>query len=119
MFLALVSLILLFSDVTISVSMPASDAQNCPRNRLAGDLPQYVCTDSSDWMGDGYNNEDCRAVIQRFFYVEVSKHDRQKFEFLKPGAKNTTDHPVMHTPRRYTVGESISVRTDPKILVLA
>ena len=65
----------------------------------------YACTNSMDWMGDGYNNEDCRAVVQRFFFVEVSKHHQAEFEFILPGAENKTDKPMMPTPRRYTVGE--------------
>ncbi|KAL6720352.1 hypothetical protein ACLMJK_002273 [Lecanora helva] len=57
-----------------------------------------------DWMGDGYSNEDCKAVVQRFFFVEVAKHKTQEFEFLSPGAEKKTSKPVMRTPRRYTVG---------------
>ena len=66
--------------------------------------PPYGCTDSMDWVGDGYKNEDCRAVIQRLFFVEVTKHGSSQFEFVLPGAENKTDKPIMRTPRRYVVG---------------
>lgn len=68
--------------------------------------PHFECTASVDWVGDGFNDENCRAAIQRLYNVEVTKHGQTLFEFLLPGAVPSTSNPVMQTPRRYTVGES-------------
>lgn len=82
-------------------------APSCPRT--IGGLqaqPHFECTPSIDWVGDGYNNENCRATIQRLYNVEVTKHGNTEFEFLLPGAIPYTSNPVMQTPRRYSVGQS-------------
>lgn len=80
---------------------------SCPRTigGLGGD-PHFECTPSVDWTGDGFNEESCRAAIQRLYNVEVTAHGRTEFEFLLPGAVPYTSNPVMKTPRRYTVGQS-------------
>lgn len=81
-------------------------APSCPRT--IGGLqtePHFECTTSVDWVGDGYNNEDCRAAIQRLYNIEVTKHGNTEFEFLLPGAIPYTSNPVMQTPRRYSVGK--------------
>lgn len=68
--------------------------------------PHFECTPSIDWVGDGFNTENCRAAIQRLYNVEVTKHGSTEFEFLLPGAIPYTSNPVMKTPRRYSVGQS-------------
>lgn len=80
---------------------------SCPRTMggLEGD-PHFECTASLDWLGDGFNEENCRATIQRLYNVEVVAHGRTEFEFLLPGTVPYTSNPVMQTPRRYTVGQS-------------
>lgn len=80
-------------------------APSCPAGNagLQGD-PHFECTPSVDWMGDGFNVEDCAAAVQRLYNVEVTKHGNTEFEFLLPGAIPYTSNPVMQTPRRYTVG---------------
>ena len=94
--------LLVHSIVCASVSV--STSPTCSQKGSHEGEPLYGCTDSIDWMGDGYSNEDCRAVIQKLFFLEVTKHGDSEFEFLLPGAKNRTDKPVIQTPRRYTVG---------------
>ena len=68
--------------------------------------PVYECTASIEWRGDGFNDENCRAAIQRLYNIEVTKHGNTEFEFLLPGAIPYTSNPVMQTPRRYRVGQS-------------
>ena len=82
-------------------------AHSCPTNigGFQGD-PHFECTASIDWVGDGFNAEDCRAAIQRLYNVEVTKHGNTEFEFLLAGAVPYTSNPVMKTPRRYSVGQS-------------
>lgn len=82
-------------------------APPCPRtiDGLQGQ-PHVKCTESSDWTGDGFNNENCRAAIQKLYNVEVAIHKQSEFEFLSPGAIPYTSNPVMKTPRRYSVGQS-------------
>lgn len=92
--------------LTSSATIPASSEPACPRGFLSGpNQPVYGCTDSIDWLGDGYSNEDCRAAVQKFYFIEVAKHGEQNFEFLLPGATRKTINPPMQTPRRYTVGQ--------------
>ena len=81
-------------------------APSCPRI-AAGlqSLPGFECTASVEWMGDGFNDEHCRAAIQRLYNVEVTEHGNTEFEFLLPGAIPYTSNPVMQTPRRYRVGQ--------------
>lgn len=82
-------------------------APSCPRtNRGLTSQPHFECTPSIDWVGDGFNIEDCRATIQRLYNIEVTKHGNTEFEFLLPGAFPYTGNPVMQTPRRYSVGQS-------------
>lgn len=100
------SVLLLQPTISASVRGP-SGGPSCSRVGLGAGQPEYACTDSSDWRGDGYSNKDCMAVIQRFFYVEVSQHDHQEFEFVTPGTKNKTGNHIMKTPRRYHVGQLI------------
>ncbi len=88
------------------IQLPAASTCKRPQTQLAGSTSQFACTDSIDWVGDGYDNENCRATIQRLYNVEVTKHKKQQFEFLLPGASNKTDNPVMQTPRKYIVGKS-------------
>ena len=99
-----VSTLLLVSTAT-SASVQTPAARNCPLGGVGGELPTWGCTNSIDWLGDGYSNSDCVAVVQRLYFVEVAKHSSREFEFLRPGATNKTDLPVMQTPRRYTVGQ--------------
>ena len=70
--------------------------------------PHVACTTSIDWVGDQFNNEQCRAAIQRLFNAEVSVHGGTEFEFLSAGAIPFTSNPVMRTPRKYIVGQSHS-----------
>ena len=100
----LVSAFLLVSPA-MSASVQAPAARNCPLGDVGGKLPTWGCTGSIDWLGDGYSNSDCVAVVQRLYFVEVAKHSNRQFEFIRPGATNRTDLPVMQTPRRYTVGQ--------------
>ena len=82
-------------------------APSCPR--VATGLqsePVIECTASIEWRGDGFNDEYCRAAIQRLYNIEVTKHGNTEFEFLLPGAIPYTSNPVMQTPRRYRVGQS-------------
>lgn len=79
---------------------------SCPRT-IEGFVgnPHFECTASVNWVGDGFNAENCRAAIQRLYNVEVTKHGGKVFEFLLPGAVPSTSNPVMRTPRRYNVGQ--------------
>ena len=88
-----------------AATLQTPSTQSCARLGLGAGQPQYGCTNSIDWRGDGYNNNDCRAVVQRFFFAEVTEHGSQEFEFLAPGANRTTGKDVKRTPRRYTVGK--------------
>lgn len=82
-------------------------ASSCPRTNGGPETPPHSeCTTSIDWVGDGFNIEDCRATVQRLYNDEVTKHGNTKFEFLLPGAVPYTSNPVMQTPRRYSVGQS-------------
>ncbi|CAD6592865.1 MAG: hypothetical protein ASARMPREDX12_006535 [Alectoria sarmentosa] len=100
-----------FAAVLIRLAFGASIrtlpiAPSCPRTNGGLRAPaHFECTTSIDWVGDGYNNEDCRAAVQRLYNVEVTKHGYAEFEFLLPGAIPYTSNPVMQTPRRYTVGK--------------
>ena len=81
-------------------------APSCPNiNAGLQSEPHFECTASSDWVGDGFNDENCRAAIQRLYNVEVTKHGNADFEFLLPGAIPYTSNPAMKTPRRYSVGQ--------------
>ena len=81
-------------------------APSCLKTGGLQSQSHFECTTSIDWVGDGYNNEDCRATVQRLYTVEVTKHHDTEFEFLSPGAMPYTSNPVMQTPRRYSVGQS-------------
>lgn len=96
--LAAVSIRIAFGANTRTLPITSS----CPRTD--GGFPGQ-CTASIDWVGDGFNQEDCRAAIQRLYNVEVTKHGNTEFEFLLPGAIPYTSNPVMPTPRRYIVGQ--------------
>ena len=109
--------IITFAAVCIRLSFGANILRTVPINpscpRTVGILggggggdPHFDCTPSIDWVGDGFNEEDCRAAIQRLYNVEVTAHGRTEFEFLLPGAVPYTSNPIMQTPRRYTVGQS-------------
>ena len=103
MLLASVSatLILLHVACGSSINFPrASSGSTAPQ-------PDYVCTNSVDFVGDAYRNEDCKATVQRLYNVEAVQHGATEFEFLAAGATNTTGRPAMQTPRRYTVGKSL------------
>ena len=82
-------------------------SSSCPRIVAGLDSqPEFECTASTDWVGDQFNDEQCRAAIQRLYNVEVTKHGNTEYEFLLPGAIPYTSNPVMRTPRKYTVGQS-------------
>lgn len=101
------ALLFLTPCLTLNTPVPSPlSSPTCPLAGLNNLEPIYACTSDSDWTGDGYDNNDCRAAIQRLYFVEVIKYGKQKFEFVLPGATKQTDYPIMHTPRRYTVGES-------------
>lgn len=90
-----------------NIQLPTASTCKRPQTQLAARNAEFACTNSIDWVGDGYNNDDCRATIQRLYNVEITKHGRQEFEFLSPGATNKTALPAMRTPRRYIVGKSL------------
>ena len=92
-------------QLSTSANLQLPPAHSCLPDRHHTDQPMYGCSSSMDWMGDGYSNRDCLAVVQRLYFVEVSKHRDQEFEFLAPGARPRSRRPVMQTPRRYTVGQ--------------
>lgn len=101
-----------FATVSICIALGATirtspRAPSCPKI-LAGlpHEPRFECTPSIDWVGDGFNAEECRGAIQRLYNVEVTEHGNTEFEFLLPGTIPYTSNPVMKTPRRYTVGQS-------------
>ena len=58
-----------------------------------------------DWFGDKYNPEDCMAAVQRLWNVAASQYETTQFEFLAPGATNTTTLPTIQTPQRYSSGQ--------------
>ena len=105
--LIIISLWFMLSLVS-SAGIPLSGVSTCgnPRAQFGNDVPKFACTNSIDWVGDRYNNEDCRATVQRLHNVEVAKHQKQEFEFMLPGAINKTNLPLMQTPRKYTVRTS-------------
>ena len=98
---------LLLLRTTIGANIRAPAGRTCPRvsKTLNANPPDYACTDSFDWRGDGYKNEDCLAVVQRFFYIEVARHHNRDYEFLAHGTMNKTNRPIMATPRRYIAGQ--------------
>ena len=104
--------IITFAAVSIRLTFGANHIRtssietSCPRTVgvLEGD-PHFECTPSVDWVGDGFNEESCRAAIQRLYNIEVTAHGKTEFEFLLPGAVPYTSNPAMQTPRRYTVGQ--------------
>lgn len=64
------------------------------------------CTISTDWLGHSLpNHEDCSATINKLYRIELLRHGMNKFEFIGKGASPEYKFPVMHTPRRYTVGK--------------
>ena len=67
--------------------------------------PDYACTKDGDWFGESYNQEDCMAAVQRLWNVAVSQYETTQFEFLAPGATNTTTLPTVKTPQRYSSGQ--------------
>ena len=106
MFASVISFAVVSIRLTFGANIPTLPTEfSCPRT-VEGlvDHPHFECTPSVDWVGDGFNEENCRAAIQRLYNVEVTKHGRTVFEFLLPGAIPYTSNPVMQTPRRYTVG---------------
>ena len=94
---------------------------SCPANTAAGlgSQPHFECTASIEWVGDGFDDEHCRAAIQRLYNVEVAKHGNAEFEFLLPGAIPYTSNPVMQTPRRYRVGQFLSLAPTNLLLCFA
>ena len=67
--------------------------------------PDYACTTDLDWYGDNYNQEDCMAAVQRLWNVAAANYGTTQFEFLAPGARNTTTKPTVQTPQRYSSGQ--------------
>ena len=108
MFVKAISFAAAFIYLAYSVNVRTLHVGPSCRRTIAGiqAQPHFECTPSIDWVGDGYNNEDCRATIQRLYNVEVTQHGNTEFEFLLPGAIPYTSNPVMQTPRRYSVGPS-------------
>ena len=60
------------------------------------------CTDSLDWYGGNYVEEDCVDAISRLQHTDYLQHGRRNFEFLAPGAKPAYGLPAFQTPKRYT-----------------
>ena len=108
MFVSIVSFAVVFVGLASGANKRALPAgSSCPH--ILGGLqsePHFECTYSIDWRGDGFDTENCQAAIQRLYNVEVTKHGSTEFEFLLPGAIPYTSNPVMHTPRRYSVGQA-------------
>lgn len=104
----LVSFTAVFIGLALGANLPTLPiVPSCPKRSGALQAqPHFECTTSIDWVGDGFNNEDCRATVQRLYNVEVTKHGKTMFEFLLPGATPYSSNPVMQTPRRYSVGQS-------------
>ena len=117
MLATIISFVVGFFRLALGASVGTSPTvSSCP-GTIAGlqTNPHFECTPSIDWVGDGFNVEDCAAAIQSLYNVEVRKHGNTDFEFLLPGAIPYTSNPVMRTPRRYSVGQSWlrSCRPDP------
>ena len=62
------------------------------------------CTDSREWIGGGYNAEDCASALRLLFWTEVRSRPLEPFEFLAAGDIPTSRHSVVVTPKRYTRG---------------
>ena len=102
MLLTLCPTILFLSCLTSAASV------RHPRAFTAGSTspqPDYACTDDVDWFGEKYNQEDCMGAVQRLWNVAVSAYESTQFEFLAPGATNTTTFPTIKTPQRYSSGQ--------------
>lgn len=79
-----------------------------PRAFTAGSTspqPDYACTNDMEWFGEDYNKEDCMAAVQRLWNVAAAQYGTAQFEFLAPGATNTTTLPTVQTPQRYSSGQ--------------
>lgn len=94
------------SVIQALLHMASGASTRLPRASSGSTAPQpdYSCTNDYDWIGDGYNYEDCRAAVQRLYNVEVAQYGGREYEFLPHGGTNQTDKPTMETPRRYIVG---------------
>ena len=67
------------------------------------------CTSSADWLGHSINDEDCSGTINKLYRIEVLKHGMNVFEFIGKGIQPEYKLPVMQTPRRYSVGKSLTI----------
>lgn len=63
---------------------------------------QPHCTDSLDWFGASYLEEDCVDAIARLQHTDYIDHGQKTFEFLAPGASAVYGLPAFQTPKRYT-----------------
>lgn len=59
------------------------------------------CTDSRDWIGQGYFEADCVDAIAKLQHTDFSRHGEIAYEFLAPGARPVYGFPAVQTPKRY------------------
>ena len=89
---------------TPSISLQLSNQNgNTSSNSLKAVQLNERCTDAPEWMGEGYDAENCASALRLLFFTEVRQHSIFTYEFLSQGVPATT-HAVVRTPRRYVRG---------------
>ena len=78
------------------------NSQNHHRTRNLTYYWQPHCTDSIDWFGTSYLEEDCVDAIARLQHTDYIDYGQRTFEFLAPGARAVYGLPAFQTPKRYT-----------------
>lgn len=64
------------------------------------------CTVSPDWVGSGYDPQDCSAATVQFSNQEVSVFGKKEYEFMGENADRAHRPLISQSlPRQFTVGE--------------
>ena len=64
------------------------------------------CTGQFSWLGNGYHVSDCGVALENIYYEDVESWGGADFEFVAPGGTPVHAEPRMHTPLKYTHGET-------------
>ena len=98
-------------------------SQSTNRSAIEGDSWEWYCTPIQRWNQPPMEKEDCRGVLDYFYYETMMDGGRGPMEFLSPGAKKTEHAKGQMTPRKYTFGKrhgtpvSISFSVSPSLPV--
>ncbi|KAF6224634.1 hypothetical protein HO173_012977 [Letharia columbiana] len=79
-------------------------SQSTNRSTIEGDSWEWYCTPIQRWNQPPMEKEDCRGVLDYFYYETMMDGGRGSMEFLSPGAKKTEHAKGQMTPRKYTFG---------------